>query len=59
MTRENLIDEIARSLCASADKTKLLQVYYNESYNWLDSLSKEEILEQALYNLGKKVELED
>ena len=59
MTRENLIDEIAQSLCASADKTKLLQVYYNESYDWLESLSKEELLEQALYTLGEKVELED
>ena len=59
MTREELIIEIAQSLCASADKTKLLQVYYNESYDWLDSLSKEELLDQALYNLGEKVELDD
>ena len=48
MTKENLIVEIAQSLCASADKTKLLQVYYNESYDWLKSHTKEELLEQAL-----------
>ena len=59
MTRENLIVEIAQSLCASADKTKLLQVYYNESYDWLESLSKEELLDQAIYTLGEKVELDD
>ncbi len=33
------------------DKT---QVYYNESYDWLDSLSEEELIDQALYTLGKK-----
>ena len=59
MTREDLIVEVAQSLCASADKTKLLQVYYNESYDWLDSLSNEELLDQALYTLGEKVELDD
>ena len=59
MTRENLIDEIAQSLCASVDLKTLLQLYYDDSYSWLASLSKEELLDQALYTLGEKAELDD
>ena len=59
MTREELIDEIAQSLCASVDLKTLLQLYYDDSYSWLDSLSKEELLDQALYTLGEKAELDD
>ena len=59
MTRENLIDEIAQSLCASVDLKTLLQLYYDDSYSWLDSLSTEELLDQALYTLGEKAELDD
>ena len=59
MTRKTLIDEIADSLYNSADQRTLLELYYNVNYDWLDSLSEEELLEQALCTLGKKVELED
>ena len=59
MTRETLIDKIAESLCDSVDQETLLKLYYNVNYDWLDSLSEEELLEQALCTLGKKVELDD
>ena len=59
MTRETLMDEIADSLCNSADERTLLELYYKVNYDWLDSLSNEELLDQALYTLGEKVELED
>ena len=59
MTRENLIDKIAESMCASVDLKTLMQLYYDDSYNWLDSLSTEELLDQALYTLGEKAELDD
>ena len=32
MTREDLIDKIAQSLCDSADERTLLQVYYDDNY---------------------------
>ena len=59
MTRENIIDKIAESLCDSVNQKTLLQLYYDDSYNWLDSLSTEELLDQALYTLGEKAELDD
>ena len=59
MTRETLIDKIAESMCGSVDQKTLLQLYYDDSYNWLDSLSTEELLNQALYTLGEKAELDD
>ena len=59
MIRENLIDKIAQSMCDSVDQKTLLQLYYDDSYSWLDSLSKEELLDQALYTLGEKAELDD
>ena len=59
MTRETLIDEIAESLCNSVDQKTLLKLYYNVSYEWLESLSKEKLLELALKVLGEKMELED
>ena len=59
MTRENLIDKIAESMCDLVDQKTLLQLYYDDSYNWLDSLSTEELLDQALYTLGEKAELDD
>ena len=59
MTRENLIDKIAESMCDSVDQKTLLQLYYDDSYSWLDSLTTEELLDQAFYTLGEKVELDD
>ena len=59
MTRENLIEKIAESMCDSVDLKTLLQLYYDDSYSWLDSLSTEELLDQALYTLGEKAELDD
>ena len=59
MTREELIERVTQSLCNSADQRTLLELYYNVNYDWLDSLSEEELLEQALCTLGKKVELDD
>ena len=59
MTREELIEEIAESMCDSVDQKTLLQLYYDDSYNWLDSISTEELLDQALYTLGEKAELDD
>ena len=59
MTREELTDKIAQSMCDTVDQKILLQLYYDDSYNWLDSLSKEELLDQALYTLGEKEELDD
>ena len=59
MIRENLIEKIAESMCDSVDQKTLLQLYYDDSYNWLDSLSTEELLNQALYTLGEKAELDD
>lgn len=59
MTRENLIDKIAQSMCDSVDQKTLLQLYYDDSYSWLDSLSKEELLDQAFYTLREKAELDD
>ena len=59
MTREELTDKIAQSMCESVDLKTLLQLYYDDSYSWLDSLSTEELLDQALYTLGEKAELDD
>ena len=59
MIREELIEKIAESMCASVDLKTLLQWYYDDSYSWLASLSKEELLDQALYTLGEKAELDD
>ena len=59
MTREELIEKIAESMCESVDQKTLLQFYYDDNYNWLDSLSTEELLDQALYTLGEKAELDD
>lgn len=59
MTREDLIDRIANSLCDSVDQKTLLQVYYDYQYSWLDSLSKEELLDQAFYTLNEEVTIED
>ena len=59
MTREDLIDRIANSLCDSVDQKTLLQMYYDDRYNWLDSLSNEELLDQAFYILNEEVTIED
>lgn len=59
MTRYELIDQLADSLCDSVDLKTLLQMYYDDQYNWLDSLSKEELLEQASYILGEEVIIDD
>ena len=59
MTREDLIDKIANSLCDSADQKTLLQMYYDDQYNWLDSLTDEELLDQAFYILNEEVTIED
>ena len=59
MTKEELIEKIAESMCDSVDLKTLLQLYYDDSYSWLDSLSTEELLDQALYTLGEKAELDD
>lgn len=59
MTREELIEKIAESMCDSVDQKILLRLYYDDSYSWLDSLSTEELLDQALYTLGEKAELDD
>ena len=59
MTREDLIDRIANSLCDSVDQKTLLQMYYDDQYNWLDSLTKEELLDQAFYTLNEEVTIED
>ena len=59
MTKEELIEKIAESMCDSVDQKTLLLLYYDDSYNWLDSLSTEELLDQALYTLGEKAELDD
>ena len=59
MTREELIEKIAESMCDSVDQKTILQLYYDDSYSWLDSLSTEELLDQALYTFGEKAELDD
>ena len=59
MTRETLIDEIADSLCNSADQRTLLELYYDDNYSWLGSLSRKDLLEEARHVLGEKVEIED
>lgn len=59
MTRYELIDRLADSLCDSVDQKTLLQMYYDDQYNWLDSLSKEELLEQASYILREEVIIDD
>ena len=59
MTREDLMDKIANSLCDSVDQKTLLQMYYDDQYNWLDSLTKEELLDQAFYTLNEEVTIED
>ena len=59
MTREELTDKITQSMCESVDLKTLLQWYYDDSYSWLDALSTEELLNQALYTLGEKAELDD
>ena len=59
MTREDIIEKIAESMCDSVDQHTLLKLYYDDNYNWLDSLSTEELLDQALYTLGEKAELDD
>ena len=59
MTREYLIEKIANSLCDSVDQKTLLQMYYDDQYSWLDSLSNEELLDQAFYILNEEVTIED
>lgn len=59
MTRYELIDRLADLLCDIADQKTLLQLYYDDKYNWFDSLSKEELLEQASYILQKEVTIDD
>ena len=59
MIRENLIDKIANSLCDSVDQKTLLQLFYDDQYNWLDSLTNEELLDQAFYILNEEVTIED
>ena len=59
MTREDLVEKIANSLCDSVDQKTLLQMYYDDQYNWLDSLTKEELLDQAFYTLNEEVTIED
>ena len=59
MTREDLIEKIVNSLCDSVDQKTLLQMYYDDQYNWLDSLTKEELLDQAFYTLNEEVTIED
>ena len=59
MTREDLIEKIANTLCDSVDQKTLIQVYYDDQYNWLDSLTKEELLDQAFYTLKEEVTIED
>ena len=59
MTREDLIEKIANSLCDSVDQKTLLQMYYDDQYGWLDSLTKEELLDQAFYILNEEVTIED
>lgn len=59
MIREDLIDKIANSLCDSVDQKTLLRAYYDDQYNWLDSLTKEELLDQAFYTLNEEVTIED
>ena len=59
MIRENLIDKIANSLCESVDQKTLLQLFYDDQYNWLDSLSNEELLDQAFYILNEEITIED
>ena len=59
MTREDLMDKIANSLCDSVDQKTLLQMYYDDQYNWLDSLTKEELLDQAFYLYSEEVTIED
>ena len=57
MTRETLINEIADSLCDSVDQETLLKLYYDDNYSWLESLSRKDLLEEAIRILGEKVEL--
>ena len=59
MIREDLIDKIANSLCESVDQKTLLQLFYDDQYNWLDSISNEELLDQAFYILNEEVTIED
>ena len=59
MIRENLIDKIANSLCESVDQKTLLQLFYDDQYSWLDSLSNEELLDQTFYILNEEVTIED
>ena len=59
MIRENLIDKIANSLCDSVDQKTLLQLFYDDQYSWLDSLSNEELIDQAFYILNEEVTIED
>ena len=59
MTREELIDQVADSLCDSVDQKTLLQLYYDEQYNWLDSLTLEELLETATDILGEEVTIDE
>ena len=59
MIRENIIDKIANSLCESVDQKTLLQLFYDDQYNWLDSLSNEELLDQAFYILNEEITIED
>ena len=59
MTREDLVEKIANSLCESVDQKTLLQLFYDDQYSWLDSLSNEELLDQAFYILNEEVTIED
>ena len=58
MTREELIERATQSLCDSVDQETLLKLYYDDNYSWLESLSRKDLLEEAIRILGEKVELD-
>ena len=58
MTRETLIERVTQSLCDSVDQETLLKLYYDDNYSWLESLSRKDLLEEAIRILGEKVELD-
>ena len=58
MTREELIERVIQSLCDSVDQETLLKLYYDDNYSWLESLSRKDLLEEAIRILGEKVELD-
>lgn len=59
MIKENLIDKLLEHMCDSVDQQTLLECYSSDQYNYLTSLSDDELKELAKDYLNEEVTLND